>query len=106
MNNQRRRDIATLVQKLRSLKEDTGDLLDAFDVGGLVEDSDDLRSQETEYFDNMPESLQSGEKGEAASVAIDHLDTACESLEEFQTEITDLLDRLDEICDSLENASS
>jgi hypothetical protein len=37
--------------------------------------------EEREYFENMPEGLQSGEKGEAAEAAADILDEAIEELD-------------------------
>lgn len=37
---------------------------------------------EQEYFDNMPEGLQGGEKGEKAQEAIEQLESTTNSLEE------------------------
>jgi flagellar biosynthesis chaperone FliJ len=41
-----------------------------------------LRDEEADYLDNMPESLQSGTKGEAAQAHIDQLEAAIEALDE------------------------
>ncbi len=45
-------------------------------------DLESLRDEEQEYLDNMPESLQSSEKHEAAENAVSELDTAIDDLEE------------------------
>ena len=43
---------------------------------------DELQSDEEEKFDNMPEGLQDGEKGQAMSNASEALSSASESLDE------------------------
>jgi len=40
----------------------------------------DVREEEQEAFDNMPESLQGGERGEAMQEAINQLDEAMECI--------------------------
>lgn len=65
MNKQRRTALAALAAQLADAKE-------AIEA---------LRDDEQEYFDNMPESLQGGEKGDMAQSAIEALDQACESIE-------------------------
>jgi vacuolar-type H+-ATPase subunit E/Vma4 len=49
-------------------------------VEELWEWVDGIKSEEEEYFDNMPEGLQQGEKGSAAEAAIDTLDEALDNL--------------------------
>lgn len=43
---------------------------------------EELQQEEQDYYDNMPESLQGGEKGERASEAADQLQQAADSLDE------------------------
>jgi hypothetical protein len=66
MNNDRRKQIAELIEQLSTIEGD---------ASGLAE-------QEREYFDNMPESLQQGDKGTAAEEAADNLDSAVSSVTE------------------------
>ena len=54
-----------------------------------------VRDEEKEYLDNMPESLQDGEKGETAQENIDNLESALDSLEPIDEEIDDALEYLD-----------
>ena len=41
----------------------------------------DLQSEEQDYYDNMPESLQGGEKGEKAQAAADALQEAHDNID-------------------------
>lgn len=66
MNKQRRLLILDIASKLEAIAVDIHGLLDA----------------EQEYFDNMPESFQNGEKGEIANYAIDNLENALSYLGE------------------------
>lgn len=80
MNNQQRKQLASALAKL-------GDVVAALEEAqGVVEQ---LAEDEREKYDNMPESLQQGEKGQAINDAADTLDeikdsliTALEALEE------------------------
>lgn len=66
MNAERRKKISVLVGQLSEIK-------DAIET---------LKDEEQEYYDNMPESFQNGDKGEAATTAIDQLEQADTSLQE------------------------
>ncbi|WP_282347967.1 hypothetical protein [Pseudomonas sp. PS01301] len=66
MNNERRKQIAALLDRIES----------------VCSEVEDLQSEEQDYYDNMPESFQGGEKGENAQAAIDALDSAAQSLRE------------------------
>ena len=50
-------------------------------VEDLTAQVEALRDEEQEYFDNMPESFQGGEKGETSQAAIDNLENAFNALE-------------------------
>lgn len=60
MNKQRRKSIDDVVAKLQELRDEV----------------ESLRDEEQDYYDNMPESFQNGEKGEAATAAIEYLESA------------------------------
>lgn len=51
-------------------------------LGAIRDGVEELQGEEQEYLDAMPESLQGGEKGEAAQTAIDALEAAIGALEE------------------------
>lgn len=71
MNAQRRNEITKLIECLENL---------ASDVRAVAE-------EEQEYYDNMPESLQGGEKGEAAEAAAQCLEDAAGELEEIVNQL-------------------
>lgn len=43
---------------------------------------EDLQNEEQEFYDNMPESIQSGEKGEAASQVVENLNDVVGNLDD------------------------
>lgn len=65
MNKQRREAIANLSAQSSELQ---GEI-------------DTLMGEEQDYYDNMPESLQGGEKGENAQAAIDSLQEAYDAVD-------------------------
>ena len=66
MNKARRAQLEALLPQLEDVK-------DALEL---------LREEEQDYFDNMPEGLQSSERGEAAENAVSAMDEAIGSLDE------------------------
>lgn len=87
MNNDRRKRIARAVSLLQGLTE-------AFDEAkGLIEE---LKDEEQEAFDNMPEGLQQGERGQQTEQAANYLTEAFDALEELS---------LDDVISNLENAA-
>lgn len=70
MNKQRRKEIAraqALIAEARSILET-------------------CQSDEQDYYDNMPEAFQNGEKGEKAQSYADRLQEFVDSLEEIENE--------------------
>lgn len=53
-------------------------------------DLESLRDEEQEYYDNMPESFQNGEKGEQAQAAIDHYETAISGIDDAISEMQEI----------------
>ena len=64
MNNNRRARIQALIDKLEDIKEDI----------------DSIKDEEQGYYDNMPESIQAGERGDKAQEAIDNLESTLDYL--------------------------
>lgn len=89
MNNQRRKAIAAALS--------TFEALNLNDVANILADVEALRDEEQEYFDNMPEGLQGGDKGSMAEEAIGQLEEAIERLQE-------IVDAVDTVVDALNNA--
>lgn len=73
MNKDRRKALSEAVAKIEQIKADLEE------TKGLIETA---RDEEQDYFDNMPEAFQQGDKGEAAQNAISELDEAISQLED------------------------
>jgi hypothetical protein len=71
MNKQRRAEITKAV--------------DMIEAGKAI--LENVRDEEQDTFDNMPESLQGGEKGTAMEEAVSNLDEAISNLEETVSNI-------------------
>lgn len=52
---------------------------------------EDIRDEEQEAFDNMPESLQASERGETMEDAISTMDDIISSLEDAESELEELV---------------
>ena len=87
MNKQRRKEINKLIDQVESAKAQLADLKET--ITAIREKSNEILEAEQEYFGNIPEALQGGEKGTASSESI-----------ELLVEATEALDTLDEaLCD-------
>jgi uncharacterized coiled-coil DUF342 family protein len=80
MNAERRKAInATFadLQKLAGMVDD----IKTF-ASSIKETLEALRDEESEFYDNMPEAIQNGDKGSAVSEAIGYIEQAIEALDE------------------------
>ena len=77
MNKERRKKISEIIEKLED----------------IVVELEELASEERDAYDNLPESIQYSERGEA-------MDAAADELGEVSGEVTDLSERLEEIINS------
>lgn len=78
MNVQRRKRIAKAVELLT-------------EAHSILEE---VRDEEQDYYDNMPESFQSGEKGDKAQEFADKLSEAADSVESTWTELTEICEEV------------
>ena len=60
MNNTRRKSLRELIERTEGIKLEI----------------EELRTEEEEYYHNMPEAFQDGEKGDRAQTVIEYLDEA------------------------------
>ena len=74
MNKERRAKLAELRDRMSELQDR---------ASTLITDLQDVLNEEQDYLDNMPESLQSGEKGEKAQAAIDLMEDLINNITEF-----------------------
>lgn len=76
MNKQRRTELEKVVELLENAK-------------GILED---LRDEETEYRDNIPENLQGSDKYDKADCACEILDSAVDNLDEAISNINEAVE--------------
>lgn len=81
MNNSRRKEIdavIVLVEALAPKAADIRELIEAFkeDCADLVTTIQEIRADEEEAFDALPEGLQAGERGQDMEEAMSQLDEA------------------------------
>ena len=73
MNNNRRKRISDIIERLESLQ---GDI-------------EELKNEEEEAYDNIPEGLKSSERGESCENAIFNLDEAYSALDDVINYLND-----------------
>lgn len=99
MNNERRKAIDAILVDLTLLQEAVDKLPGADDIKTAIEE---VAEQEREYYDNMHENLQGGEKGTAADEAATNLEEAANECDELG--LSDLSEKVAEIIAKLEAA--
>lgn len=79
MNTQRRKVLADLHKRLDTLRGE---------FEAIRDELESIKDEEQEYYDNMPESFQQGERGQRAEEVIQYLETAYEAMEYFDFDET------------------
>ncbi len=118
MNNTRRRQIRNEILTLETIQqlvegyegeyngkvlseEEVKEIKDALEnassqLSDVSSTIDDLGMEERDCFDNLPESLQMAEKGEAMEMAADNLDTAKDCVDDAESYIDDIVSDLED----------
>lgn len=76
MNNQRRKQIQEVLNELADLRSRI----------------EDVQGEEQDAYDNMPEGLQQGEKGEKAEQACSNLEDALTAFDEIESYLNDAME--------------
>ena len=92
MNNDRRKQITKAQVAFEAAQAALAIVME--DFADVKDSLEGIRDDEQEYFDNMPESLQGGDKGQNAEQAISQLDDAVNDMESVDFE--DLISKLEE----------
>jgi predicted PurR-regulated permease PerM len=62
-------------------------------IGTLKEQLESITEEEQEAFDNLPESIQYSERGDAMGEGITDLEQASSDLEDIMTNLQDIIER-------------
>lgn len=115
MNQQRRNALTNISGKLQILiselqqKDAIPDILcDQANLTGLRDMIDNLKDDEEFAYDNMPESFQNGDRGDAAQQAISSMEDAISELDDVlaNTEDDSVIDALESVVSNLKDAVS
>ena len=85
VNKDRRKEIARIVEMLNNM-----------DLETIREAVESVRDEEQDYYDNMPEGFQNGDKGFAAEEAISMLDEVLYGVEEAAAAIGEWIGQLED----------
>lgn len=90
MNRERRKEL----EKAISLLNDAQENLDA-----AMEIVDSVKDEEQEAYDNLPESIQYGEKGDIMQENVDELDDASSELDSIRDSVEEQIDAIQNVID-------
>lgn len=108
MNKERRKAINAIYAELETLDGEVSAAVAPLvaKMAALMERIEEIKSDEEEAYENMPESLQEGERGQIASEAIDNLDNAYNELESKTDSLNEFGEEpFREILEYLDNAA-
>lgn len=111
MNANRRKDLQNVLNHLSNvetfLEGEHADLVVAREMcETAASDLANPRDEEQDYYDNMPENFQQGEKGDNAQNAIDNLDNAISALENVDenSDVDTIREAVEEAIEYIEEA--
>jgi uncharacterized coiled-coil DUF342 family protein len=105
MNKSRRKQLTTLITTIDELRQKFDDLVDtANELVIAIEEAkseiETVKDEEQEAYDNMPESLQNGDRGQVVQQAIDSMEVAVEALNNLESSVS-----IQDVVTALETAS-
>lgn len=86
MNKARRKQIEAIRAAIADLKDN---------IQNAHDDLETIRGEEQDYYDNMPESIQGGDKGQKAEEVISELEDALSALESAADCLDDAISNMD-----------
>lgn len=97
MNKMRRKELADLIKQLYACK-------DKNDIYSVINSLENIRDDEEDYYDNIPENLQGGQRASDSESAIENMNEALDLLNEayesddddIQSLVTEAIDKIDE----------
>ena len=103
MNKARRTNLKFIANALSRIN----DVEDKAELEGLYNDLEDLKSEEEEYYDSIPENLQGGMRAMDSEAAIDNMDEALSLIEDAMGEENwdQALELIEEAIDLVEEAT-
>ena len=99
MNKVRRKELSDVIRGLNTIQ-------DKDDLYGWISTLDSIKDDEQDYYDNIPENLQSSQRAEDSETAIENLEEALDLLNEAydMDEFNKNCDLIQEAVDKIEDA--
>ena len=99
MNKLRRKELLEIIKDLNMMQ-------DKDDLYSIINELDNIKDDEQDYYDNIPENLQNGQRAEDSERAIDNLAEALDLLNEvYDSDEFDKTNKLiQEAIDKIEDA--
>lgn len=87
MNNNRRANIQQIISKICKLQSE---------IESIFEEIENVRDEEVECFENIPENFQLSERYDISASAVENLESACDSFEVVKNSLDDVVSSLEE----------
>lgn len=99
MNKMRRKELSEVIRSLNMMQ-------DKADLNAIIYTLDNIKDDEQDYYDNIPENLQYSRRAEDSEEAIDNMDEALDLLNELydSDNFDENMDLIEEAVDKIEKA--
>lgn len=99
MNRIRRKELMVIINELNMVQ-------DKYDLYSIINELDNIKSDEEDYYSNIPENLQYSQRAEDSEAAIEKLEEALDLLNELydEDEFDKDSDLIQEAIDKIEDA--
>lgn len=104
MNKTRRAELARIKGELEEVEKEVIELSERLE--GLMEELESVKDDEEMAFDNLPESLQEGERGELMQDAMIHIESAMDAADTVASSLQESAEGFSDIYDYISEASA
>ena len=104
MNKRRRKELEQLKSEFEQVCLDVNEALEKLEE--LKENIECLKEEEEEAYDNLPESLQEAEKGEAMQAAIDYMASAIDAVDVVGANLDEAIQGFEDVYSAIQDAAS
>lgn len=104
MNKRRRKELEQLKSEFEQVCSDVNEAVEKLEE--LKENIECLKEEEEEAYDNLPESLQEAEKGEAMQAAIDYMASAIDAVDVVGANLNETLQGFEDVYSAIQDAAS
>lgn len=104
MNKRRRKELEQLKSEFEQVCSDVNEAVEKLEE--LKENIECLMEEEEEAYDNLPESLQESDKGEAMQTAIGYMVSAIDAADVVGASIDEAIQGFEDVYSAIQDAAS